>query len=101
MLNGIRWRVDLFQNLDVSKAIFSHISTYKFDPNSLPIVYVFISRNTCCGKKALRLFLVMIFWQSHETKKKYRLTKWSISFHPKYQGGLGIEVLELKKSIFT
>jgi hypothetical protein len=36
------------------------------------------------------------FWQSDENKKKYRLTKWNIVCRPKDQGGLGIEVLELK-----
>jgi hypothetical protein len=34
--------------------------------------------------------------QSDETKKKYRLIKWNIICRPKDQGGLGIEVLELK-----
>jgi hypothetical protein len=36
------------------------------------------------------------FWQTDDTKKKYRLTKWNIVCRPKDQGGLGIEVLELK-----
>jgi hypothetical protein len=31
-----------------------------------------------------------------DIKKKYRLTKWNIIYRPKDQGGLGIEVLELK-----
>ena len=36
------------------------------------------------------------FWQSTQTKKKYILTKWNIICHPKDQGGLGIEVLDIK-----
>jgi hypothetical protein len=36
------------------------------------------------------------FWQSDENKRKYRLSNWSIICRPKDQGGLGIEVLELK-----
>jgi hypothetical protein len=32
---------------------------------------------------------------SHFTKRKYRLTKWSIIWRPQDQGGLGVEVLEL------
>jgi hypothetical protein len=36
------------------------------------------------------------FWQSEDTRKKYRLTRWNIIHRPKDQGGLGIEVLEIK-----
>jgi hypothetical protein len=36
------------------------------------------------------------FWQSDGHKKKYRLTHWNIICRPKDQGGLGVEVLELK-----
>jgi hypothetical protein len=36
------------------------------------------------------------FWQSTNYKKKYRLTKWNIICRPKDQGGLGIEVLDIK-----
>jgi hypothetical protein len=36
------------------------------------------------------------FWQSDGHKKKYRLTKWNVISRPKDQGGLGIEVLEIK-----
>jgi hypothetical protein len=38
------------------------------------------------------------FWQSDQTKKKYRLTRWKIICRPKDQGGLGIEVLDIKNS---
>jgi hypothetical protein len=36
------------------------------------------------------------FWQSDGHKKKYRLTRWNIICRPKDQGGLGVEVLEIK-----
>jgi hypothetical protein len=52
-------------------------------------------------RKRLGFFRSQFFWQSHDTKKKYRLTKWSIICHSKGQGGLGVEVLELKKQVFT
>ena len=47
-------------------------------------------------RKRLDFFRSRFFWQSNDTKKKYRLTKWNIVCRPKDQGGLGIEVLELK-----
>jgi hypothetical protein len=46
--------------------------------------------------KRLDFYRSWFFWQSDENKKKYRLTKWNIICRPKDQGGLGIEVLELK-----
>ena len=47
-------------------------------------------------RKRLDFFRSRFFWQSNDTKKKYRLTKWNIVCRPKDQGGLGTEVLELK-----
>jgi hypothetical protein len=44
----------------------------------------------------LDFYRLRFFWQSEENKKKYRLTKWNIICCPRDQGGLGIEVLELK-----
>jgi hypothetical protein len=41
-------------------------------------------------------FFRSLFWQSDGHKRKYRLTKWNIICRPKDQGGLGIEVLEIK-----
>jgi hypothetical protein len=42
------------------------------------------------------------FWQGDEEKRKYRLTRWNIICRPKDQGGLGIEVLDLKnKSLLS
>jgi hypothetical protein len=47
-------------------------------------------------RKRLDYYRSNFFWQSDENKKKYRLSKWNIICRPKDQGGLGIEVLELK-----
>jgi hypothetical protein len=47
-------------------------------------------------RKRLDYYRSRFFWQSDETKKKYRLSRWNILCRPKDQGGLGIEVLELK-----
>jgi hypothetical protein len=47
-------------------------------------------------RKRLDFFRSRFFWQSDGHKRKYRLTKWNIICRPKDQGGLGIEVLELK-----
>ena len=44
-------------------------------------------------------FRSRFFWQSDGHKCKYRLTKWNIICRPKDQGGLGVEVLELKNKI--
>jgi hypothetical protein len=46
--------------------------------------------------KRLDFFRSRFSWQSNGHKKKYRLSKWNIIYGPKNQGGLGIEVLELK-----
>jgi hypothetical protein len=50
-------------------------------------------------RKRLDFYRSSFFWQTDETKKKYRLTKWSMVCRPKKQGGLGIEVIELKKQM--
>jgi hypothetical protein len=47
-------------------------------------------------RKRLDFYRSIFFWQSDEHKRKYRLSKWNILCRPKDQGGLGIEVLELK-----
>ena len=47
-------------------------------------------------RKRLDSFRSRFFWQSDHQKKKYRLTKWNIICRPKHQGGLGIEVLDIK-----
>ena len=47
-------------------------------------------------RKRLDFFRSRFFWQNDENKRKYRLTKWNIICRPKDQGGLGVEVLELK-----
>jgi hypothetical protein len=47
-------------------------------------------------RKRLDFYRSRFFWQSDGQKKKYRLTKWNIVCRPKDQGGLGIEVLDIK-----
>ena len=47
-------------------------------------------------RKRLDFFRSRFFWQSDGHKRKYRLSKWNLLCRPKEQGGLGIEVLELK-----
>jgi hypothetical protein len=49
-------------------------------------------------RKRLDFFCSCFFWQSDQNKKKYRLSKWNMVCRPKDQGGLGIEVLEVKNS---
>jgi hypothetical protein len=41
-------------------------------------------------------FRSRFFWRSDGHKKKYRLSRWNIICRPKDQGGLGVEVLEIK-----
>jgi hypothetical protein len=47
-------------------------------------------------RKRLDFYRSRFFWQSDSQKKKYRLTMWNIVCRPKDQGGLGIEVLDIK-----
>jgi hypothetical protein len=47
-------------------------------------------------RKRLDFFRSRFFWEKDSLKKKYRLTKWNIICRPKDQGGLGIEVLDIK-----
>ena len=49
-------------------------------------------------RKRLDFYRSCFFWQNDDHKRKYRLTKWNIEYRPKDQGGLGIEVLELKNN---
>jgi hypothetical protein len=49
--------------------------------------------------RRLDYFWSRFFWQSDGHKNKYRLTRWNIICRPKGQGGLGIDVLELKNKI--
>jgi hypothetical protein len=63
---------------------------------SLPMFmlsFLEIQKGVC---KRLDFFRLKFFWQSDGHKRKYRLTKWNIIRRPKDQGGLGIEVLEIK-----
>ena len=47
-------------------------------------------------RKRLDYFRRHFFWQSDQHKRKYHLTRWNIICRPKDQGGLGIELLEVK-----
>jgi hypothetical protein len=47
-------------------------------------------------RKRLDFFRSRFFWQSDGHKRKYRLTKWNIICRPRDDGGLGIEVLDIK-----
>jgi hypothetical protein len=46
--------------------------------------------------KRLDFYRSRFLWQSDQHKRKYRLSKWNIICRPKDQGGLGIEVLDIK-----
>ena len=46
--------------------------------------------------KRLGFYRSRFFWQSDQHKRKYRLTKRNIICRPKDQGGLGVEVLDIK-----
>ncbi|XP_047057289.1 uncharacterized protein LOC124663662 [Lolium rigidum] len=63
---------------------------------SLPMFMLSFLRIPVGVRKRLDFYRSRFFWQSDENKKKYRLTKWNIVCRPKDQGGLGIEVLEIK-----
>lgn len=47
-------------------------------------------------RKRLDFYRSRFFWQSDEHRRMYRLTKWNIIYRRKNQGGLGIELLEIK-----
>jgi hypothetical protein len=49
-------------------------------------------------RKRLDFYRSRFFWQCDQNKKKYRLSKWNMICRPKDQGGLGIEVLDIKNS---
>jgi len=46
--------------------------------------------------KKLDYFRSRFYWQGDESRKKYRLARWSILCQPKEQGGLGIHDLNVK-----
>jgi hypothetical protein len=63
---------------------------------SLPMFMLSFLQIPVGVRKRLDFFRSRFFWQSDENKKKYRLSKWNMLCRPKDQGGLGIEVLEIK-----
>ena len=64
--------------------------------SSLPMFLLSFFEIPVGVKKRLDFYRSRFFWQSDQTKKKYRLTKWNLVCRPKDQGGLGIEVLDVK-----
>jgi hypothetical protein len=46
--------------------------------------------------KRLDFYQSHFFWQSDQHKRKYKLTIWNIICRPRDQGGLGVEVLDIK-----
>jgi hypothetical protein len=65
---------------------------------SLPMFLLSFFKIPIGVRKRLDFFRSCFFWQSDQNKKKYRLSKWNMVCRPKDQGGLGIEVLEVKNS---
>jgi hypothetical protein len=63
---------------------------------SLPMFMLSFMEIPVGVRKRLDFYRSNFFWQSDEQKKRYRLSKWNMICRPKDQGGLGIEVLELK-----
>jgi hypothetical protein len=63
---------------------------------SLPMFMLFFFEIPIGVRKRLDFYRSRFFWQSDGHKIKYRLSKWNIICRPKEQGGLGIEVLDLK-----
>jgi hypothetical protein len=47
----------------------------------------------------LDYFRSRFFWQENSGKKKYRLTKWSVVYRSKDQGGLGVHDLKIKNMV--
>jgi hypothetical protein len=63
---------------------------------SLPMLLLSFFEIPVEVRKRLDYFRSRFFWQRDGHKRKYRLAKWNIICRPKDQGGLGIEVLDLK-----
>jgi hypothetical protein len=47
-------------------------------------------------QKILDFYRSCFFWENDQLKRKYHLTRWNIICRPKDQGGLGVEVLDIK-----
>ena len=48
------------------------------------------------GVEKIDCFRSCFYWQNDQHKRKYRLAKWEILCQPKYQGGLGIQNLDIQ-----
>ena len=64
--------------------------------SSLPMFMLCFFEVPIGVRKRLDFFRSRLFWQNDGLKCKYKLTRWNIMCRPKEQGGLGIEVLEVK-----
>jgi hypothetical protein len=83
------WRGKLLSNDDRRVLINSILS-------SLPVFMLSFLEIPKGARKILDFYRSSFFWETNDKKKRYRLTKWNIIYSPKDQGGLGIEVLDLK-----
>ena len=66
--------------------------------SSLPMFLLSFFEIPVGVRKRLDYYRSRFFWQSDQQKRKYRLTRWNIICRPKDQGGLGIEVLQIKNT---
>ena len=66
--------------------------------SSLPIFMFSFFQVPKGVRKTLDFYRSRFFWDSDSIKKKHRLTKWNIVCRPKDQGGLGIEVFDIKNN---
>jgi hypothetical protein len=65
---------------------------------SLPMFLLSFFQIPIGVRKRLDFYRSRFFWQCDQNKKKYRLSKWNMICRPKDQGGLGIEVLDIKNN---
>jgi hypothetical protein len=65
---------------------------------SLPMFLLFFSKYPYWYGRGLITIVLISFGKLTRIKKKYRLSKWNMICRPKDQGGLGIEVLDIKNN---
>jgi hypothetical protein len=65
---------------------------------SLPMFLLSFFQIPIGVRKRLDFYHSRFFWQCDQNKKKYRLSKWNMICRPKDQGGLGIDVLDIKNN---
>ena len=72
------------------------ISFYQFSSRKHGSPHALIFPTSQRGTKRLDYFRSKFFWEGDSEKQKYRVTKWSMVYGPKDQGGLGIQDLKAK-----